>query len=75
MPRGWRDEHSTEGQKMAAKEVTIVIEDTGNNYSAYCLEVPGCIATGATKNDAYRNMIDALNFHMKGVKGEEERGH
>jgi len=27
---------------------TIIIEKAGNNYSAYCPDLPGCIATGLT---------------------------
>ena len=57
---------------MSTRKVTIVIEDAGNNYSAYCLEVPGCIATGATRDEAYNNMLDALQFHLEGMKQEEE---
>jgi predicted RNase H-like HicB family nuclease len=45
----------------------IVIEKTENNYSAYAPDLPGCIATGATKEDAGRNMREALELHIKGL--------
>ncbi len=55
---------------MSIRKVTIDIEEAGNNYSAYCLEVPGCIATGATRDEVYNNMLDALQFHLEGLKEE-----
>jgi len=30
----------------------IVIEKAGNNYSAYVPDLPGCVATGATVEEA-----------------------
>ena len=34
----------------------IVIEKANNNYSAYSPDLPGCVATGATREDAEQNM-------------------
>ena len=34
----------------------IVIEQAGQNFSAYAPEVPGCIATGSTEKEAQANM-------------------
>lgn len=47
---------------------TIVIEDAGENYSAYAPEVPGCVATGATEREAEVNMRAALELHLKGME-------
>jgi predicted RNase H-like HicB family nuclease len=46
----------------------IVIEKASNNYSAYSPDLPGCIATGATREDAERNMHEAIEMHVKGLK-------
>ena len=52
------------------RKVTIVIEKAEGNYSAWCLEVPGCVATGETEEEAYRNMLEALRFHLEGLEAE-----
>jgi predicted RNase H-like HicB family nuclease len=45
----------------------IVIEKAGDNYSAYAPDLPGCIATGKTKEEAEENMIEAMEFHIQGL--------
>ncbi len=45
----------------------IVIEQTNNNYSAYLPDVPGCIATGKTRDEARQNVVDALELHIEGL--------
>ncbi len=57
-------------KKQMAKKITIIIEKADGNYSAYCPEVPGCIATGATEEETYQTMMDALKFHMEGMELE-----
>jgi predicted RNase H-like HicB family nuclease len=46
----------------------IVIEEAGENYSAYAPEVPGCVATGSTEKEAEANMRTALELHLKGME-------
>ncbi len=57
---------------MNKRKFTINIEQADRNYSAYCPEMPGCVATGATENEAYQNMIVALKFHIKGLEMENQ---
>lgn len=45
----------------------IVIEKAENNYSAYSPDLPGCIATGATREDAEKNMYEAIKMHVEGM--------
>ena len=45
----------------------IVIEKTANNYSAYCPDLPGCVATGKTREETERNMYDAVQMHIQGM--------
>ncbi|MDD4171952.1 MAG: type II toxin-antitoxin system HicB family antitoxin [Syntrophomonas sp.] len=47
---------------------SIVIEKTTNNYSAYSPDVPGCVATGKSINEVKDNMLQALIFHIHGLK-------
>ena len=48
----------------------VVIETGERNYSAYVPDVPGCIATGTTIDEAEHNIRDALAFHLEGLKLE-----
>jgi len=45
----------------------IVIEKIKNNYSAYSPDLPGCIATGKTREEAERNMHEAVEMHIQGM--------
>lgn len=38
----------------------IVIEKAYGNYSAYSPDLLGCVATGATSEDAERKMYEAI---------------
>lgn len=45
----------------------IVIENAGENYSAYSPDLPGCVATGATREATERNMYEAIQMHIEGL--------
>ena len=45
----------------------IVIEKANNNYSAYCPDLPGCVATGKTREETERNMYEAVQMHIQGM--------
>jgi predicted RNase H-like HicB family nuclease len=45
----------------------IVIEKAENNYSAYSPDLPGCIATGATREETEKNMHEAIRIHIEGL--------
>jgi predicted RNase H-like HicB family nuclease len=45
----------------------IVIEKADGNYSAYSPDLPGCVATGETKEDAENNILEAIQMHIKGM--------
>ena len=48
----------------------VVIEKAEGNYSAYSPDLPGCIATGATREDTERNMHEAIELHVHGLLGD-----
>ena len=48
----------------------IVIEETGTGFAAYSPDVLGCIATGATREEIEREMREALEFHIEGLRLE-----
>ena len=46
----------------------VVIEWAGSNYSAYVPDLPGCVATGATVEEAETEIAEAIRFHVEGLK-------
>ena len=46
----------------------IVIEKANGNYSAYSPDLPGCVATGKNRDELERNMFEAIEFHLQGLK-------
>ena len=46
----------------------VVIEAAGDNHSAYVLDLPGCIATGATIKEAEAQIREAIQFHIEGLR-------
>ncbi len=46
----------------------VVIEKAENNYSAYVPDLPGCIATGATVEEAEQLIREAIEFHLTGLR-------
>lgn len=48
----------------------IVIEPTGTGFSAYSPDLPGCASTGATREEVERNMQEAIELHLEGLREE-----
>lgn len=46
----------------------IVIEKANGNYSAYSPDLPGCVATGRTQQEARERMKKAIAMHLKGLQ-------
>jgi predicted RNase H-like HicB family nuclease len=49
-----------------AHSYILVLERGEHNWSAYFPEVPGCVATGATRDETVRLATEALSFHLEG---------
>jgi predicted RNase H-like HicB family nuclease len=51
------------------RQYLILIERgaPGENLSAYCPDVDGCVATGATVEEAQAAMAEALRFHLRSM--------
>jgi predicted RNase H-like HicB family nuclease len=49
----------------------IVIEKAYDNYSAYSPDLPGCIATGATREEVESNMHAAIEMHVQGLREDK----
>ncbi len=46
----------------------VIFEKANDNYSAYSPDIPGCIATGKTHEEAEKNIKKAISFHFEGLK-------
>ena len=46
---------------------TVVIEKTRNNYAAYVPDLPGCVATGSTREELLEQIREAIEFHIEGM--------
>ena len=49
----------------------IIIETAGANFSAYSPDLPGCIATGDTREETERNMLEAIQMHIEGLREDK----
>lgn len=49
---------------------SIVTEPTETGFSAYSPDLPGCVSTGQTREEIHRNMRDAIEFHLDGLREE-----
>ena len=53
---------------MPMMRYAIVLEKAENNYSAYVPDLPGCIATGFTVAETEREIREAIEFHIDGLR-------
>ena len=53
---------------MNVHRLLVVIEEAGHNYSAYSPDLPGCVATGATREETEHNMYEAVQMHIEGLR-------
>lgn len=45
----------------------VVIEKADGNYSAYSPDLPGCVATGRSREQVAWNMHEAIELHVRGL--------
>ena len=46
----------------------VVIEKAESNFSAYVPDLPGCIATGQTREETEALIREAIEFHLQGIR-------
>ena len=52
------------------KEYLVVFEWAGRNYSAYVPDLPGCVSTGKTLDDAERNIAEAITLYIATLRAD-----
>ena len=50
--------------------ILTVVEKTETGYCAYSPDIPGCVATGATREEVERTMREAISFHLEGLRAD-----
>ena len=50
----------------------IVIERGEHNLSAYVPDLPGCITTGRSVEEIERNIREAIELHLEGLREDGE---
>lgn len=48
----------------------IIVEEAETGFSAYCPDLDGCVATGATRSEVESLIKEAIEFHIEGLKNE-----
>jgi predicted RNase H-like HicB family nuclease len=49
-------------------QYTVIIEKSDNNYGAWAPDLPGCVTTGPTVAETLKNMREAIEFHLEGMR-------
>jgi predicted RNase H-like HicB family nuclease len=49
------------------KRYAIVLEYAGDNWAAYVPDLPGCVATGDTEEEAVQSIREAIELHIEGM--------
>ncbi|MDR1764023.1 MAG: type II toxin-antitoxin system HicB family antitoxin [Dysgonamonadaceae bacterium] len=55
------------------EKVIVTVEMTDNNYAAYLEKLPGCVSTGKTFEELKQNIVEAIGFHLEGMKEDGEK--
>ncbi len=51
------------------RQYAVVIEKApGSNYCASVPDLPGCVSTGDTLEEVRRNIREAIEFHLEGMR-------
>ena len=53
-------------------QYTIVIEESPRNYAAYVPDLPGCVATGMSREEAVREIGQAIRLHIESLREHGE---
>jgi len=46
----------------------VVVEKGANSFGAYVPDLPGCIATGESREEVLNLIREAIEFHIEGLR-------
>ena len=52
---------------------TVVIEKTGNGYSAYVPDLPGCVAAADAREETEELIREAIVYHLEMLRESGDR--
>ena len=55
-----------------SQEYLVIIERAPHNFAAYSPDLPGCVATGRTREETLARMREAIAFHLEGLREDGE---
>lgn len=50
---------------------TVVFEKAPHNFAAYVPDLPGCVATGTTREEVERRIREAIQLHIAGLREDQ----
>jgi len=53
---------------MARKYVALIRKEFGTDYWVDVPDIPGCVSSGKTEDEAKANFLQALKLHLEGLK-------
>jgi len=54
------------------KYAVVIDKVSDSNYCAWVPDLPGCVSTGDTREEAERNIREAIEFHLEGMREDGE---
>jgi predicted RNase H-like HicB family nuclease len=55
-----------------SQSYAVVIEQAEGNFSAHVPDLPGCIATGRTRDEVLEEIREAIAFHLEGLAADAQ---
>tara|TARA_Y100001933_G_C18964731_1_gene549771 strand:- start:1254 stop:1469 length:216 start_codon:yes stop_codon:yes gene_type:complete len=49
-------------------QYVVILEEGPESWGAYVPDLPGCVAAGATREEALELIQEAIEFHLDGMK-------
>jgi predicted RNase H-like HicB family nuclease len=50
----------------------VIFEQTDTGYGAYAPDLPGCVATGRSREESARHMKEAIDLHIESLRKHGE---
>ena len=55
-----------------SQSYAVVIEQAEGNVSAHVPDLPGCVASGETRNEVLKEIREAIAFHLEGLAADAQ---
>lgn len=52
------------------RRYAVIYEKAAHNWAAYVPDLPGCISTGDSRAEVERNIREAIEFHIEGLRAD-----